>query len=111
MIRADSKCRVEGRPNVWVVGDTGSYPGPDWLPKQAHQADLQAKAVARNVKAALADREPTADFKPELICIVDMLDGGTVVYRSRRLNIVGPRTILFHWLKRMFEGYYLHAYR
>jgi sulfide:quinone oxidoreductase len=111
MIRADSKCRVQGRPNVWVVGDAGSYPGPDWLPKQAHQADLQAKAVAKNIRAALSGRKPAADFKPELICIVDMLDAGTVVYRSKRLNFVGPRTILFHWLKRMFEGHYLHAYR
>ena len=49
MIAADALCRVKDRPNVWVVGDAGSYPGPDWLAKQAHQADLQAKAAAANI--------------------------------------------------------------
>ena len=34
---------------VWVVGDAGSFPGPEWMPNQAHQADLQAKAAAANV--------------------------------------------------------------
>ena len=36
MIVADAWCRVQDRPDVWVVGDGGSYPGPDWLAKQAH---------------------------------------------------------------------------
>ena len=44
MVAADVLCPVKDRPNVWVIGDAGSYPGPDWLAKQAHQADLQAKA-------------------------------------------------------------------
>ena len=54
MIVADALCRVKDRPGVWVVGDAGSYPGPDWLAKQAHQADLQAKAAAANIAATLA---------------------------------------------------------
>ena len=36
MIVADAWCRVQDRPDVWVVGDGGRYPGPDWLAKQAH---------------------------------------------------------------------------
>ncbi|KAA5602661.1 NAD(P)/FAD-dependent oxidoreductase [Blastochloris sulfoviridis] len=111
MVMADAMCRVEGRPNVWVVGDAGSFPGPDWMPKQAHQADLQAKAAAANIAAALAGREPKTRFKPELICIVDTLDDGMLVFRNERFNIVGPRMKLFHWLKRFFEGYYLRTFR
>jgi len=111
MIRADTKCRVEGITNVWVVGDAGSFPGPDWMPKQAHQADLQAKAAAANIAAALRGAPATTDFKPELICIVDMLDSGILVYRSGARNIVGPSSILFHWMKRAFEGRYLRAFR
>lgn len=111
MIVADSKCRVEGRPGLWVVGDCGSFPGPEWLPKQAHQADLQAQAVAANIAAVLAGRAPPVDFKPELICMVDTLDAGILVYRSERFNFVSPKLRLFHWLKRMFEGYYLRALR
>ena len=41
-IRADRRARVEGPARVYVAGDAGSYPGPDWMPKQAHMADLQA---------------------------------------------------------------------
>ena len=111
MIKADAKCRVDNKPGVWVVGDAGSYPGPDWLPKQAHQADLQAKAAAANIAATLLGKEPSTVFKPELICIVDSLDSGMVVYRSERFNMVTPRSIIFHWLKRMFENHYLKAYR
>jgi len=111
MIAADALCRVKDRPNVWVVGDAGSYPGPDWLAKQAHQADLQAKAAAANIAAVLAGREPTTEFKSELICIVDTLKSGILVYRSPARNFVSPQTRLFHWAKRAFEKQYTMAYR
>ena len=111
MIVADTKCRVEGRPNTWVVGDAGSFPGPDWMPKQAHQADLQSKAAAANIAAVTAGREPTTDFKAELICIVDTLDAGMLVFRNVKFNFVGPKMKVFHWLKRFFEGYYLRTFR
>lgn len=111
MIEADSKCRVPGREGVWVVGDSGSFSGPDWMPKQAHQADLQAKAAAANIAATLKGQPPAMDFKPELICIVDTLDSGILVYRSLTRNFVGPRLKIFHWLKRYFEQHYLRAYR
>ncbi len=111
MIVADTKCRVEGRPNTWVVGDAGSFPGPDWMPKQAHQADLQSKAAAANIASVTAGREPTTDFKAELICIVDTLDAGMLVFRNEKFNFVGPKMKVFHWLKRFFEGYYLRTFR
>jgi sulfide:quinone oxidoreductase len=111
MIRADAMCRVEGADGVWVVGDAGSFPGPDWMPKQAHQADLQAKAVAENIAAVLAGRKPVRDFKPELICIVDTLDAGILVFRDMARSLVLPKSRLFHWMKRIFERQYLRAYR
>jgi sulfide:quinone oxidoreductase len=111
MIRADERCRIEGLANAWVAGDAGSFPGPDWMPKQAHQADLQAATVAQNLAAVLAGGQPEARFKPELICIVDMLDAGVVVFRNLKFNVVSPRLKIFHWLKRLFEGYYLRTFR
>jgi sulfide:quinone oxidoreductase len=44
-IAADKHCHAEGWPHVYVAGDGGSFPGPDWMPKQAHMADLQADAA------------------------------------------------------------------
>lgn len=109
--RADGGGKVAGADHVYVAGDAGSYPGPDWLPKQAHMADLQAEAAAKNLLAELAGRPATARFKPELACIVDSLDKGMLVYRSEKHSFVLPASRLFHWAKRFFEGNYLRPYR
>lgn len=108
---ADAHCRVAGADQVFVAGDSGSYPGPDWLPKQAHIADLQAKAAAENLLLALAGKPPVARFKAELICIVDTLDRGIMVYRNERRALLLPPCRLMHWAKRFFEWQYLRTFR
>lgn len=109
--QADIHCQVAGADKVYVAGDSGSYPGPDWLPKQAHIADLQAKAAAENLLLALAGKPPVARFKVELICIVDTLDRGILVYRDEKRALTLPPCRLFHWAKRFFEWQYLRPYR
>jgi sulfide:quinone oxidoreductase len=110
-IAADEHCRVNGLDRVFVAGDAGSFPGPDWLPKQAHMADLQAKAAARNLLLALDGKAPTASPKAELICIVDTLDAGILVYRDLNRSLLLPSSRLFHWAKRYFESHYLRVFR
>lgn len=110
-IAAEATCRVRGMEQVYVAGDAGSYPGPDWMAKQAHQADLQARAVARNIAAELRGAPAVHGFKTELACIVDTLDAGMLVYRHPRLNLTLPRMPALHRLKRHFEQRYLSAYR
>ncbi|MCU0810244.1 MAG: FAD-dependent oxidoreductase [Thiobacillaceae bacterium] len=109
--KADTHCRVAGADKVYVAGDSGSYPGPDWLPKQAHIADLQAKAAAENLLLALRGKPPVARFKVELICIVDTLDRGILVYRDEKRALMLPPCRLMHWAKRFFEWQYLRPYR
>jgi sulfide:quinone oxidoreductase len=109
--KADEYCRVEGADKIFVAGDSGSFPGPDWMPKQAHMADLQAKAVAENLLLALAGKDPVAKPKTELICIVDTMDSGILVYRDINRSWVLPASRLFHWAKRYFEGHYLRVFR
>ena len=109
--KADEWCRVEGADKVFVAGDAGSFPGPDWMPKQAHMADLQAKAVAENLLLALAGQAPVAKPKTELICIVDSVDSGMLVYRDPKRSVVLPSSRVFHWAKRFFEGHYLRVFR
>jgi sulfide:quinone oxidoreductase len=111
LLKADAQCRVEGTQHVYVVGDSGSFPGPDWMPKQAHMADLQAAAAAENVLAVLRGQVPSATFKVELICIIDAIDHGTLVFRNPDRQIILPSSRLFHWAKRFFEGRYLKQYR
>ena len=111
LLKADAHCRVEGAEHVYVVGDSGSFPGPDWMPKQAHMADLQAAAAAQNALAGLRGQPLTATFKVELACIIDALTQGTLVWRTPTRNVILPPSRLFHWAKRWFEGAYLRKYR
>ncbi|NDP37922.1 MAG: FAD-dependent oxidoreductase [Rhodoferax sp.] len=111
LLKADAQCRVEGSQQVYVVGDSGSFPGPDWMPKQAHMADLQAAAAAENLLGGLNGQTSKATFKVELICIIDAIDHGTVVFRNEKRQVILPSSRLFHWVKRGFEGAYLRKYR
>ena len=81
-VQGDAQCRVPGFDCTFVAGDGGSFPGPDWLPKQAHQADLQAEVSARNLLRALAGQAVGEAFTAELVCIVDTLDRGLLVTRK-----------------------------
>ncbi|NBD95676.1 MAG: FAD-dependent oxidoreductase [Gammaproteobacteria bacterium] len=111
MIRADEHCRVGGFERVYVAGDAGSFPGPGWMPKQAHMADLQAEAAANNLVAELQGGSASATFKSELMCIVDLYDRGILVTRHEGGNRVLPPMRTMHWAKRLFEWRYLRQYR
>jgi sulfide:quinone oxidoreductase len=111
LLKANRLCQAEGADRVYVAGDSGSFPGPGWLPKQAHMADLQAEAAARNLLDELAGREPQATFKCELMCIVDSRNSGMLVTRSEKGGLVMPGGIFMHWVKRLFEWWYLRKYR
>ncbi|MCU7936567.1 MAG: FAD-dependent oxidoreductase [Candidatus Thiodiazotropha sp. (ex Dulcina madagascariensis)] len=111
LIKADAQCRVEGLQRVYVAGDSGSFPGPEWMPKQAHMADLQAVAAAKNLLAEFNGETPKETFRVELLCIVDSQTSGMLVARTMKNNIVMPNMALFHWLKRFFEWWYLRQYR
>ncbi len=111
LIQADGQCRVPGWKRVYVAGDAGSFPGPDWMPKQAHIADLQARAAAANLLAELDGKSATATFKTELICIVDMLDRGMLIWRTPERLITLPPSWFGHQAKRFYEWWYLRRYR
>lgn len=108
---AGAHCQVSGLDKVFVAGDAGSYPGPDWMPKQAHLADLQARAAAENLVSTLQGKPASVKFRPELICIVDTLDKGILVYRDEKRAFVLPALRLMHWAKRLFEWLYLRPLR
>jgi sulfide:quinone oxidoreductase len=111
LVKADEHCRVPGFAHTYIAGDSGSFPGPDWMPKQAHMADLQAEAAAANLLDGLAGKEPGAGFEVELMCIVDSVNRGMLVTRTPQKNIVLPANRLLHWTKRFFEWWYLRQYR
>lgn len=110
MVVADEHCKVAGFEKVYVVGDTGSYPGPAWMPKQAHMADLQAEAATVNILSEINNKTVYKKFVVELICIIDAIDHGTLVFRNHKRTLVLPSSRLFHWAKRFFEKRYLKQY-
>ncbi len=111
LLQANVHCQVTGQDKVYVAGDSGSFPGPDWLPKQAHMADLQAEAAVANLLGELQGKVPSHTFKAELICIVDTRTSGMLVKRTEKRNVILPSTPVFHWAKRAFEWWYLRQYR
>jgi sulfide:quinone oxidoreductase len=111
MIEVDAFCQVRGFERTYVAGDAGSFPGPDWMPKQAHMADLQARAAAANLLDAFAGKPASHGFKVELMCIIDTRSSGMFVWRTERRNVVLPSFVGFHWAKRFFERAYLRKYR
>ncbi len=111
LLKADAQCRVEGCERIYVAGDAGSFPGPDWMPKQAHMADLQAEAAAENLLAELSGGKPAKTFRVELLCIVDSLDAGMLVKRTPAGGLALPPLGLMHNAKAIFESWYLRRYR
>lgn len=111
LIQSDGLCRVPGFPYTYVIGDAGSHPGPDWMPKQAHMADLQARAAAANLADELAGREPDASFRIELACIIDEGNAGALAMRRPGFDLMLPSAPVWHWAKRGFEWWYLRRFR
>nr|CAA6830065.1 MAG: FAD-dependent pyridine nucleotide-disulphide oxidoreductase [uncultured Thiotrichaceae bacterium] len=111
LIKATKHCKVEGMEHVYVAGDSGSFPGPAWMPKQAHMADLQAEAAAKNLLAEFKGEMADATFKVELVCIVDSYNKGMMVSRTESTNRVLPANLFMHWVKKGFEWWYLRQYR
>ncbi len=111
LIAADRHCRVNGFRRTYVAGDAGSFPGPDWMPKQAHMADLQAEAAAANLISELQGKSPDKTFRVELMCIIDDNASGSMVVRTRNFNLALPSMGIAHRAKDMFEKRYLRHYR
>jgi len=107
LLKASKHCQVEGVENVYVAGDSGSFQGPGWMPKQAHMADLQAEAAAENLLSSFAGKPAHASFKPELMCIIDSNNKGVFVKRTEKGQLVLPPLRIFHWAKSFFEWWYL----
>jgi sulfide:quinone oxidoreductase len=73
-------------------------------------ADLQAEAAIKNMLSDMAGRPEQHQFKVELICIVDSISTGVLVYRDMK-RAIAFKCRLFHWAKLLFERLYLRSIR
>ena len=74
-------------------------------------ADLQATAAAKNIALNLAGKPASEKFKVELLCIIDSLDKGMLVYRGEWGSMALPAMRSLHWAKKYFEKTYLRHFR
>lgn len=81
------------------------------MPKQAHMADLQAEAAAKNALDALQNKPASHTFKIELMCIVDSNNKGIYVSRTEAGGMMLPNLRLMHYAKRIFGWWYLRQYK
>lgn len=110
LLKADKFCQTSLK-NVFVAGDSGSFPGPDWMPKQAHMADLQATAAAKNTLEVLDGKLAKHTFKVELMCIVDSNSKGMYISRNIKSGFMLPNCRLLHFIKVFFGWWYVRQYR
>lgn len=73
--------RVKGHPEVYAVGDAADFPV-----KQAFLAFLQADAVAEQIGAQLAGRQPAEGFDPVSMCVMEQYDKATFAKVPLRLT-------------------------
>ncbi|MDT8437916.1 MAG: FAD-dependent oxidoreductase [Wenzhouxiangellaceae bacterium] len=111
LVATDEHCRVTGLDRVYAVGDIASHPGPDWLPRRGHNADLHAAVAARNLHAELGDKPVSRRIRPEMMAVLDMHDRAMLIARKGGLRITLPTFFGFHWLKRAFSWNYVRKYR
>ncbi len=111
LIKSNIHCQVEGFEHVYIAGDAGSFPGPDWQPKQAHMANIQAKTASNNLLNGLQGKQVSNTFKYELACIIDSNNKGTLAFRNSKRSLVIPPCRLLHWSKILFEWWYLRSYK
>ena len=74
-------------------------------------ADLQAQAAAKNIVLNLQGKPAKEKFKVELLCIIDTLDKGMLVYRGEKRGMALPSMRPLHWAKAYFEKHYLSHFK
>jgi sulfide:quinone oxidoreductase len=85
-------------------------PAPTGCPSRRTSPTCRRRPPPRTCCARCDGKPPVARFKVELICIVDTLDRGILVYRDEKRALILPPCRLMHWAKRFFEWQYLRPY-
>lgn len=112
-IDVDRYGRVRGLSQVFAAGDCANHENPpQWVPHQAHMAQLRSYAAAKNMKAELAGIQPTNTYRYELSCILNMENDAMWLHMADDdkppfWNIFPRRSKKLITLKNLFERLYL----
>lgn len=101
--------KVKDTHNVYAIGDCVLLAGPDWKAKQGHLAEVMARNVAYNIalQECLEKGEPKSYVEHiNILCLMDMGNGGGLAYRDDKKAMLVPLPILGHWMKKWWGVYY-----
>ena len=100
-IKIDRTTKVEGRENIYAIGDVSAIEGPEWRAKQGHLAVVKGKIAAYNIHQQIMGSEQRKDYRSHIniMCVMDTGDGAALVYRDDKKDYVIPMPIVGHWLK------------
>ena len=116
-IDVDVYGQAKGLSKVFAAGDCASHEDPpQWVPHQAHMAQLRSKSAAKNMRAVLNGGGPAAGYRYELSCILNMGNDAIWLHRSSdnrppMWNLFPRRSLKLIRLKNLFEKAYLFYLR
>ncbi|NPD46158.1 MULTISPECIES: NAD(P)/FAD-dependent oxidoreductase [unclassified Lentimicrobium] len=107
-IRTNQQCQVEGKANVFAVGDVATLIGPKWAAKQGHLAEVMGKVAAKNIDYTFRGKKERESYTKHLniICVMDSGDGAAFVMRKENSELMLPLPIIGHWMKQFWGFYY-----
>lgn len=116
-IDVDKYSQVKGLDNVFAAGDCASHENPpEWVPHQAHMAQLRASSAAQNMRLRLKGEVPVSTYRFELSCILNMENDAMWMHMSADgkppfWGLFPRRSPKLVRLKNTFEGLYLFFLR
>ncbi len=116
-VDVDKYGQVKGLSNVFATGDCASHENPpQWVPHQAHMAQLRSQSAAKNMRLALNGGELSSTYRYELSCILNMENDAMWLHMADDdkppfWNIFPRRSKKLITLKNMFERLYLFYLR
>jgi len=100
-VKVNNFNQVTEFPNVFAIGDSAAYEGPEWTAKQGHIAEIMGKNAAHNIVQIEKGGHAFKGYQEHLniLCVMDMGNGAAFVYRDDKKEIMIPMPIVGHWLK------------
>jgi sulfide:quinone oxidoreductase len=98
------RLNMEGRDNVYVLGDTTNLP----ISKAGSTAHFEAEALGENIAAIVQMGEPVRDYDGKVFCFIEAGDGKATYAMFDYNNPPNPQapTSGLHWFKTAYNRMY-----